>query len=317
MVDEQHAVLSISKQCGLLGINRSTIYYQPKEIDESDINLMNEIRDIWHRIPFYGYRRTTKELHHLGYSVNRKRVQRLMQLMGIHAIFPKPKLSLRNDQHEIYPYLLKDLVINRANQIWCVDITYLKVGSGFMYLVALVDLYSRYIVGWELSNTLETDFCVEMLYRALLRAKPEIVNSDQGSQFTDTRWIGVLKANNVKISMDGKGRCLDNIYIERFWRSLKCEDIYLNDYQTVPKLRKGVKKYIDFYNNLRWHQALGYKTPAEIYCEKQPVDLWASPSEQPEPYGTCGQAMDKMLITPSIDVNKQPRVSLSTLLPTA
>jgi putative transposase len=299
-----------------LDINRSTIYYQPKEIDQADVNLMNEIRDIWHRVPFYGYRRIAKELHHLGYCVNRKRIQRLMQLMGIQAVFPKPKLSLKNKQHEIYPYLLKDLVISRVNQVWCDDITYLRVGSGFMYLVALVDLYSRYVVDWELSNTLETGFCVEMLNRVLLKWKPELLNSDQGSQFTDARWISVLKANNVKISMDGKGRCLDNIYIERFWRSLKCEDVYLNDYQTVPELRKGISNYIDFYNNRRWHQALGYKTPAEIYCKKQPVDLWTSPLEQPEPCGTCGQAMDKMLITPSVGVSKQPTVTLPTLLPT-
>ena len=236
---------------------------------------MNEIRDIWLRIPFYGYRRITEELKHLGFLVNRKRVQRLMQDMGIQAVYPKPKLLLGNKQHKIYPYLLKDLKVNKANQVWSVDITYLKIGSGFMYLVALIDLHSRYIVDWELSNTLETDSCVEMLKRALQRSgfKPEIVNSDQGSQFTDAKWINVLTKNRIKVSMDGKGRYLDNIYIERFWRSLKYEDFYLNDYQAVPELRTGIKKYIEFYNDRRWHQSLGYKTPASVYYEKQAVGL--------------------------------------------
>lgn len=236
---------------------------------------MNEIRGIWLRIPFYGYRRITEELKHLGFLVNRKRVQRLMQDMGIQAVYPKPKLSIGNKQHKIYPYLLKDLKVNKANQVWSVDITYLKIGGGFMYLVALIDLRSRYIAGWELSNTLETDSCVEMLKRALQRSrfKPEIVNSDQGSQFTDAKWINVLTENGIKVSMDGKGRYLDNIYIERFWRSIKYEDFYLNDYQTVLELRAGIKKYIEFYNDRRWHQSLAYKTPASVYYEKQSVDF--------------------------------------------
>jgi len=301
--------LSVFKQCGLLGVNRSTLYYRTKYVERSDIDLMNEIRDIWRRIPFYGYRRITKELQYLGFSVNRKRVQRLMRCMGIQAVYPKPRLSLGNKQHKIYPYLLRDLIVGKANQVWSVDITYLKVGSGYMYLVALIDLYSRYVIDWELSNTLETDNCVEMLNRAIKRFKPEIVNSDQGSQFTDEKWTAVLKDNGIDISMDGKGRCLDNIYVERFWRSLKYEDFYLNDYQTVPELREGVKRYIDFYNNRRWHQALGYKTPAVIFWEKQPVDLCTSPSDQTEPYGTCGQAMDKILVT--------SKAMLPTLLPTA
>lgn len=270
---------------------------------------MNEIHEIWSHIPFYGYRRITRELKHLGYVVNRKRVQRLMQYMEIQAIYPKPRLSLGNKQHKIYPYLLRDLIISRANQVWGVDITYLKVNSGYMYLVTLIDWYSRYVIEWELSNTLETESCVEMLNRAISRFKPEIVNSDQGAQFTDEKWIKVLKDGGISISMDGKGRCLDNIRIERFWRSLKYEDFYLNDYQTVPELREGIRRYIDFYNNRRWHQALGYKTPAMVYGEKQPVDLCTSPSDQPGPCGTCGQAMDKILIT--------SKAMLSTLLPTA
>ena len=271
-------------------------------VDERDIDLMNEIRDIWLRIPFYGYRRITRELKHLGFLVNRKRVQRLMQKMGIAAVYPKPRLSLGNKQHKIYPYLLKDLTIDRANQVWCVDITYLKMKGGFMYLVALIDIYSRYVVDWGLSNTLETDSCLEVLSRALKGSKPGVINSDQGSQFSDVKWVEELTTNGIKVSMDGKGRYLDNIYIERFWRSIKYEDFYLNDYQTVFELREGIKRYIEFYNNRRWHQALGYKTPASVYYktqEKQPAILCTSPTDQLEPYGTCGKAMDNACALPT------------------
>lgn len=295
-IDSSCQKLSVAKQCELLGVNRSTIYYQAVEkVDGHDIELMNEIREIWACIPFYGYRKITKELRAKGQKVNRKKVQRLMRLAGIQAIYPKPRTSIKNKGHVIYPYLLKDLEINRANQVWGVDITYLKLGNGFMYLVALIDIHSRYIVGWELSNTLDADFCVAMLKRTLLFIKPEIVNSDQGCQFTSEEWINTLKANGVTISMDGKGRCLDNIYIERFWRSFKYEDFKLNDYQSVLELKKGIKDYIEFYNNKRWHQALDYKIPAEVYFENLPVDLWTSPSGQPEPFGTCGQAMNNLM----------------------
>ncbi len=270
--------MSIAKQCELLGINRSTLYYQPNEkVSAYDVELMNEIRGIWLSIPFYGYRRITKELRARGRKVNRKKVQRLMQLIGIQAIYPKPKTSIKNKGHKTYPYLLKDLEINRANQVWSVDITYLKLGSGFVYLVALIDIHSRYIVGWELSNTLDTEFCVEMLQGALRFTKPEIINSDQGCQFTSEEWINLLKAHEITISMDGKGRCLDNIYIERFWRSLKYEDFYLNDYQSIADLKRGIKNYIEFYNHKRWHQALDYKTPAEIYFKDIPEECMRIP----------------------------------------
>lgn len=290
----------MTKQCELLGVNRSTIYYQPAEmLDTNDVELMNEIREIWCCIPFYGYRRITKELKEKGRHVNRKKVQRLMQLMGIQAIYPKPKTSVKNKAHEIYPYLLKDLEIKRINQVWAVDITYLKTGQGFMYLVALIDIHSRYIVGWELSNTLDAEFCVGMLQHTLRSIKPEIINSDQGCQFTSEGWIKTLKANKIAISMDGKGRCLDNIYIERFWRSFKYEDFYLNDYQSVLELRKGVTDYIEFYNHKRWHQSLDYKRPADVYFENMPVDLWTSPSDQAEPFGTCGQADGQNYVLPT------------------
>lgn len=252
-----------------------------------DVTLMNEIREIWLKIPFYGYRRITQELRDQGRQINRKKVQRLMQLMGIQAIYPKPKTSIKNKAHQIYPYLLKGLEISHINEVWEVDITYLKLRNGFMYLVAIIDLYSRYIVGWELSNTLDADFCVNLLQRTLEVAKPTIMNSDQGCQFTSEEWINTLKAHSVKISMDGKGRCLDNIYIERFWRSFKYENFYLADYQQVDELRKGVKNYIEFYNHRRWHQALDYKTPAKIYVEHLPVDLLTNPADQSEPCGTC------------------------------
>jgi len=299
-INKSYKNLSIAKQCELLKVNRSTIYYHPAEkIDANDIELMNEIREIWACIPFYGYRRITKELKSRGRKINRKKVQRLMKLAGLQAIYPKPKTSVKNKEHKIYPYLLKDLEINRANQVWEVDITYLRLGNGFMYLVALIDIHSRYIVDWELSNTLDAEFCIAMLQRTLRFIKPEIINSDQGCQFTSEEWINTLKSNEITISMDGKGRCLDNIYIERFWRSFKYEDFNLNDYQSVPELREGVKKYIEFYNYKRWHQALDYKIPAEIYCKKKPVDLWTSPSDQPEPFGTCGQTDGQNCVLPT------------------
>ncbi len=296
MIEKNHEQLSLRRQCELLNVNRSTLYYEEEKAAIDDVTLLNEIRDIWVRYPFYGYRRITKELKFLNYDINRKRVQRLMQEGGIRAIFPGPNTSRRNKQHAIYPYLLRNLKINRANQVWMVDITYLKMNQGFMYLVAIIDVYSRYVVSWSLSNTLETDFCIDALKRSLMSAKPEIMNSDQGCQFTSEDWTVFLIDQKIKISMTGKGRCADNIYIERFWRSFKREEFYLNDYKSVPELKKAISAYIEFYNTKRWHQSLGYKTPAEIYfsgVEKwKPVDMWTSPSDQPAPFGTCGQAMD-------------------------
>lgn len=262
--------LSIRQRCDLLGLNRSTLYYKEKPADIDDIDLLNIIRDIWERYPFYGYRRITKELrenHRI--KVNRKRVQRLMAWGGIQAIHPGPNTSKRNKLHAVHPYLLRDLCITRPNQAWMVDITYLRMPNGFMYLVALIDVYSRYIVGWSLSNTLETGFCIEALKSGLTNAEPEIVNSDQGCQFTSDDWINFLREWGIKISMTGKGRCTDNIYIERFWRSLKREEFYLNEYKSVKELRKAIGAYIEFYNQKRWHQSLGYKAPASVYFEQE------------------------------------------------
>jgi putative transposase len=254
----------------LLGLNRSTLYYEEKPPEIDDIDLLNTIRDIWIRHPYFGYRRITNELrsnHQL--RVNRKRVQRLMVLGGIQAIHPGPNTSKRNKLHAIYPYLLRNMEITRVDQVWQVDITYLRMPTGFMYLVAIIDVFSRYVVGWSLSNTLETDFCIDALQQGLRIALPEIVNSDQGCQFTSDDWIDCLREWKIKISMTGKGRCTDNIYIERFWRSLKREEFYLNEYQSVKELRKAIGAYIEFYNQRRGHQSLGYKTPASIYFKQE------------------------------------------------
>lgn len=222
--------LSIRRRCELLGLNRSTLYYNAKPAAISDIDALNMIRDIWERYPFYGYRRITKELNAGGTVINRKRVQRLMILGVIQAIYPGPNTSRRNRLHKVHPYLLRNMSITRPNQVWQVDVTYLRMPSGFMYLVAIIDVYSRYVVSWVLSNTLDTAFCIEALNAALKVAKPEIINSDQGCQFTSDEWVEYLREHGIKISMTGKGRCLDNVFIERFWRSFKREEFYLNEY---------------------------------------------------------------------------------------
>ena len=249
----------------MLGVNRSSLYYQDKPPEIADIDLLNIILDVWCRRPFYGYRRITKELQESGLVINRKCVQRIMKLGGIKAIYPGPNTSKRNKQHAVHPYLLKGLVFTKANQAWMVDITYLRTTNGFMYLVTLIDVYSRYVMGWALSNSLETNSCIDALKKGLAIAKPEIINSDQGSQFTSDDWVKYLQAEKIKISMTGKGRCLDNIYIERFWRSFKQEEFYLNDYSSIKELRQAIGAYVEFYNQKRWHQSLGYKTPADIY----------------------------------------------------
>ena len=273
------------------------MYYEAKDIDIDDVSLLNEIRDVWEQYCFYGYRRITRELKGKGIHVNKKRVQRLMRQAGIQAIHPKPKTSIKNKAHATYPYLLKDMEITRPNQVWMVDITYLRLGKGFVYLVALIDVYSRYIVGWQISITLETYFCVDALKQGLMLAIPDVVNSDQGCQFTSAEWVDFLNDKNIKISMTGKGRCLDNIFIERFWRSLKQEEFYLNDYDSVKELKVSIRNYIAFYNNKRWHQSLDYKRPAEIYFgesnKELPMDMWTSPSDQPSPSGRVDKLVCK------------------------
>lgn len=263
--------ISLRRQCALLGVNRSTLYYASRATDVDDVGLLNEIRDIWNKYPFYGYRRITIELRKQGHKVNRKRVQRLMALGGIYAIYPGPNTSRRNKRHAVHRYLLRDIEITRPNQAWMVDITYLRLESGFVYLVALIDVHSRYIVGWGLSTTLETAFCMDALKSALKNATPEIINSDQGCQFTSEEWVSCLQEHSIQISMTGKGRCLDNVYIERFWRNIKREEFYLNAYDSISNLKKEIAKYMNFYNHLRSHQALRYNTPASFYFNEAPA----------------------------------------------
>ena len=265
-----HPSLSLRRQCELLHVNRSSLYYKPKGEDAHDLSLLNEIRDIWIRYPFYGYRRITWALRQKGIKVNHKRVQRLMNLGGIHAIYPGPNTSRRNKKHAVQPYLLKGKKVTAPNQAWMVDITYLRLDKGFVYLVALIDVYSRYIVDWRLSTTLETSFCIEALKSALDKGKPHIVNTDQGCQFTSEEWISFLKESEILISMTGKGRCLDNVYIERFWRSLKREKFYLFEYDSIKELKKDIAEYMDFYNNERPHQSLNNRIPANLYFNEAP-----------------------------------------------
>lgn len=262
----EHPDINKSQRCRLLGVNRSTLYYEPISVEEDEVFLMNLIRDIWLRRPFYGYRRITKELQVVYcYNVNRKRVKRLMSLMGIEALYPKPKTSVKAKENAVYPYLLRDLNINRAGQVLMVDITYIKLGQTFVYLVALIDVFSRYIVGWNISESLSTNSCLKALKKSLNVVKPDIINSDQGCQFTSEFWIKALAKEGIKISMDGKGRCIDNVYIERFWRAIKYEAIFLNEYDDINELEIGIKKYIHFYNFKRYHQGLNYEIPADIF----------------------------------------------------
>jgi len=265
MIEKNNSSLSIRSQCKLIGLNRSSYYYQGQGLRTGDQALLNELDEIYLKHPFYGSRRLKEELSRRGYHVGRDRVRRLMRILGIEAIYPKPVLSLRDKEHKIYPYLLKNVEIDRPDKVWATDITYIRLRQGFVYLVAIIDLYSRFILSWRLSNTLEADFCVEALNEALSKATPEYFNTDQGSQFTSTRFIEVLKSNEIKISMDGRGRMLDNIFIERFWRSLKYEEVYIKSYEGVWECRKSLNKYMNFYNQTRIHQSLNYLTPCEVY----------------------------------------------------
>jgi putative transposase len=264
-VELAHPEISVRRQCELLGVNRASLYYQPGGESEENLRLMRLLDEQYTRTPFYGSRRMTAWLREQGYTVNRKRLARLMQLMGIEAIYPKPKLSQPGEGHKIYPYLLRDVEVNRVNQVWSTDITYIRMAHGFVYLVAVMDWYSRFVLSWALSVSMEVPFCIEAVERALRWGRPEIFNSDQGSQFTSEKFTGVLEGRGVAVSMDGRGRCLDNIFIERLWRSLKYEEVYLRDYRLVPEARAGISRYFQFYNYERPHQSLKYQTPADLY----------------------------------------------------
>jgi putative transposase len=249
----------------LLGLGRSSLYYQPAGEAAENLRLMRLIDQEYTAHPFLGSRRLTAWLIEQGEAVNRKRVQRLMRLMGLEAIYPKPKLSAAGLGHRIYPYLLRGVTVERPNQVWSTDITYVPLACGFMYLAATIDWYSRYVIAWRLSNTLDGSFCLEMLEEALGRGRPEVFNTDQGVQFTAQAWTGRLESAGVAVSMDGRGRCLDNVFVERLWRSVKYEDIYLWRYESVPDLQRGLGRYFPYYNEERPHQSLGYRTPGVVY----------------------------------------------------
>ncbi len=267
MICQDHPHYSIAKQCKLLRVPRSTLYYKPKAVDDEELALMRRIDELYLKWPFYGSRRLAAELRGEGYAVNRKRVRRLMRTMGIEAIYQKPNTSRKHPEHKIYPYLLSGLDINRANQVWCADITYIPMSKGFLYLVAVMDWFSRRVLAWRLSLTMESEFCVEALQEALsLHGRPEIFNTDQGVQFTASAFIETLEAQEVKISMDGKGRFLDNIFVERLWRSLKYEEVFIKAYASVAEARRGIGAWLRFYNDERKHQSHGYRTPSEIYA---------------------------------------------------
>jgi putative transposase len=270
MIDRENRTVSISQQCEMFNISRSSFYYQGKEIRGEDLELMRLIDEQYLKTPAYGSRSMRNYLQRLGYKINRKRVQRLMRLMGLEAIYPKPKTSIPYPEHRIYPYLLRGLEIDRPNQVWATDITYIPLARGFMYLVAIMDWHSRKVLSWRVSNTLDADFCVDALKDAISRyGCPEIFNTDQGRQFTSKEFTDVLKDNGIKISMDGRGRCQDNIFVERLWWTLKYHYVYLRTFENGSELRKGLKHWFEYYNQERFHQSLGNLTPDEVYFKEQ------------------------------------------------
>jgi len=299
VVDHSHPSLSIVRQCRLPDISRSGLYYQPKGIPEEDLNLIKLIDRQYLLTPFYGARKIVACLKGHGHLVNRKRVQRLMRLMGLKAIYRRPRTSKPTPGHKIYPYLLGGLKIIRPNQVWAADITYIPMARGFLYLVAIIDWYSRYVLSWKLSNTLDASFCVDTLEEALRKGKPEVFNTDQGAQFTSEAFIALLESHGVKISMDGKGSYNDNLFIERLWRSVKYEEVYLKAYQDGRDAKVGLGSYFRFYNTGRPHQALGYRTPAEVFMLK-PVEATSEGMVElltPDPLGMAGPNLN---IAPSL-----------------
>jgi putative transposase len=264
-VEKGTVMMSVVRQCGLLELPRSTFYYQPVGEDAYNLALMRLIDEQFTKRPFYGVPRMTASLRAMGYGVNPKRVRRLMRVMGLEAIYPKPRLSANGPDHKVYPYLLKGVTVDRPDQAWASDITYVRLAHGFVYLTAIMDWYSRYVISWALSTTLDTGFCLEALQQALRVSKPGIFNTDQGPQFTSVEFTGLLEGAGIRVSRDGRGRVYDNIFVERLWRSVKYEEVYLHDYQTVPAARAQLADYFGFYNTERRHEALGYRTPHEVY----------------------------------------------------
>ena len=303
MVDREHPSLSLVRQCALLGVSRSSIYYRPRGASEEDLSLMEEIDRQYLETPFYGSRRMRAWLERRGVRVSRKRVQRLMRAMGLRAIYRRPSTSRRSAEHPVYPYLLRNARITRPNQVWAAAHTYLPMARGFLYLVAVMDWHSRYVLAWRLSNTLEAGFCAETLEEALAKGQPEVFNTDQGSQFISLEFTQILIEQGVKISMDGKGRYSDNIFVERLWRTVKYEEVYLKVYASVLDAQRGLEDYVRFYNGLRPHQALGYRTPAEVFhgeqgaLEGESIGRRCSPGEGTEsPAGEPGFSLNSPLI---------------------
>jgi putative transposase len=267
-------MLTVSRQCELIDLGHSSLYYQPAAEDSYNLLLMRLLDEQFTRTPFYGVPKMTAWLRMQGHQVNPKRIRRLLRLMGLEAVYPKPRLSIPSQEHKHYPYLLRNLVIDRPDQVWAADITYIRLRHGFVYLVAIMDWYSRYVLAWELSTTLDAAFCVAALNRALRISKPGIFNTDQGTQFTGADFTDRLEQENIRISMDGRGRVQDNIFVERLWRSVKYEEVYLHDYGTVADARNGLTRYFLFYNRERIHEALGYRTPYAVYVkEPKPLNL--------------------------------------------
>jgi putative transposase len=273
LIEPDHPQLTIMRQCELLGLARSSYYYEPVPTSEEDLLLMRLLDEQYTRTPFYGMRKMVTFLAEQGYTVDRKRVRRLMQLMGLETIYPKPHLSLPGEQSIRYPYLLRGMSIDRIDQVWSCDITYIRLARGSVFLMAIIDWFSRFVLAWELSITLDTHFCLEALDRALQAARPEIFNTDQGAQFTSHDWTSRLRQSGIRISWDGRGRALDNVFVERLWRSVKYEEVYLKDYQTVSEARSELAAYFQFYNYTRYHQSLDYKTPFAVYRSDHSVSI--------------------------------------------
>lgn len=260
-------MLSVSQQCDLLDLSRSSYYYEPATESAANLSLMAKIDKEYTTHPFLGSRRMATWLQRAGHAANRKRVQRLMRLMSLEAVYPKPRLSVGGAGHKVYPYLLRNVAIERVNQVWSTDITYIPMPTGFMYLTAVIDWHSRYVLSWKLSNTLDAGFCIEALEEALKQGCPEVFNTDQGVQYTSMSFTSRVQEAGAKVSMDGRGRCLDNVFVERLWRSVKYENVYLWRYETVPQLGAGLSRYFEYYNGARHHQSLEYRTPAEVFGE--------------------------------------------------
>jgi putative transposase len=293
LVDRDDLDLSVAAQCRLLKVARSTLYYQPAPVDADDLAVMRRMDELYLASPFYGSRRMVAVLRREGVVINRKRVQRLMRVMGLEAIYQKPNTSRGHPDHTVYPYLLRGLIIDRPNQVWCADITYIPMARGFVYLVAVMDWFSRRVLSWRLSITMEADFCVEAIQEAMAKhGRPEVFNTDQGVQFTSAAFLDELETAGVRISMDGKGRFLDNIFIERLWRSLKYEEVFIKAYASVIEARRGIGGWLCFYNGERPHQALGYRTPCAVFagedCEH--VDNPSASLREASTLPTCSQS---------------------------